>query len=326
VLSRLLSTDGGAELLSRIAIARTRTMTAVDAVIPPGTVLDAIARVLRDETDLPPEMGLAYGLGLLSAAIAQTGSTITVPGVEDPVELALWIVLLAPSGAGKTLVRKLIIDGLRLDPHEIPEPGSARAYLDGLAACDGRAVWLRDEFGQLIRQIADRRGPMATLRDLMLRTYDHGRLETNTRRDGQVLVEHPVVTIIGSSVSSTWAGCVDAAMLADGLLARFMFVVARRRPLSVPLYATREMIDAVRSAVTPRLRERLRQRAEYRLSHEARELYIREWRTLAKQIGDGIDPAYYRRVTWSAMRLSAIYHVLQNADGDEIGPEAMRWA
>jgi hypothetical protein len=326
VLSRLLHSPEGCEFLAAVAMARTRTLTAVDAVVPPGTVLDAVVRELRDATDLPPEMGLVYTIGLLSAALSQAGSTVTLPGVAAPVELAVWIILLAPSGAGKTLVRNLILRALGLDLRELPEPGSARAYLDGLAACDGRAIWLRDEFGQLIKQITNSGGPLAPLRDLLLRTYDSAKLETNTRRDGQTVVEHPVVTVIGNSVEATWSSCVDAAMLSDGLLARFLFIVSARRPLSVPLYPTQDMTEHVQAVVPTCLRERLTQPVEYHISDAAIAYYTHEWKALAEKLGSSIDAAYYRRVTWSAVRLAVIYHLLLNEAGEVIGIPAMQWA
>lgn len=325
VLSRLLNAPNGRDLLVAIALHRTRGITPVDAVCPPGSLLDAVVSTIRDDTDLPPETGLAAVLAILAAAMAQAENTVRWPDVSEPIEMALWIVLLAPSSAGKSFVACLVTEALGLQLRKLPEPGSGAAYLDSLASCGGRAYWPRDEYGQLIAQLAEH-GPMAVLRDLLLRTYDHSPIENNTRRNGQVFVEKPVLTIFGASVSSTWSSCVDVRMLSDGLLARHLFVVAEGRPLSVSRYPRDAMLGKIRNALSPELVERMRQRVEYRISDTAAEYYDREWQKLARSISGSVDPAYFRRVTWTTARLAVFYHLMLDEPSDLIGEGAMQWA
>jgi len=323
LLSQLLQSADGRAFIMGLRACGNR-LTEVDAVCPPGSLLDVVVGVLRRDTDLPPELGLAVTHSLLSSALAQAGSTVSWPGDERGQELAMWHLVLAPSGAGKTLVRNLVSDALGLQLRELPEPGSARAFLHGLAELDGKACWTRDEYGQLMRSIGDG-GPLGGLRDLLLRAYDHGRLEVTTMKDGTTSIDHPVLSIFGATVDSTWASCIDAAMLADGLLARHLFIVAERRPLSVPRFPIAQM-QATISEAAQALRPRLAERAQYRISQAAAALYDESWRETVGKAAATVDAAYFRRVTWSAGRYAAIYHLLLHKPGHEIGVDAMRWA
>jgi hypothetical protein len=323
LLSDLLRSSSGQAFI--VGLRMRGRLNEVDAVSPPGSLLDVVISELRSKTDLPPEIGLAVVHSLLSSALAQSGATVRWPGETHGSEMAMWHLVLAPSGAGKTLVRNLVTDALGLELRELPEPGSARAYLNAMAELSGKAAWTRDEYGQLMKAIADG-GPLGGLRDYLLRTYDHARLEVVTAKSGDVAIEHPVLSIFGSTVDSTWASCIDAEMLADGLLARHLFVVAQRRPLSVPRYPLAEMRDVIQKAAEP-LRDRLVATGQtYRISANAAKLYDELWMETIGQVGDVVDAAYFRRVTWSAARYAVIYHLLLDKPGVDVGVDAMRWA
>ena len=325
LLSQILTAPNGRDMLALLRATGHRRLGAVEAVTPPGSFADVVIDQVRQKTDLPPEIALAVVLSQIAAALAQAGTTVSWPDDHRPVELTLWMLVLAPSGAGKTLLRNLVADALQLHPEELAEPGSARAFLDALRERDGKALWVRDEYGQLMRQIADG-GPLGTLRDYMLRAYDHGPLEVTTRKDGLVKIDKPLLSIFGSTVDSTWSGCIDPAMLADGLLARHLFVVAERRPLTVPRYPLQDMRDVIDQAAMP-LRARLADEpTNYLITPHAASAYDSMWRELVGHLGDVIDPAYFRRVTWNAGRYAVIYHILLGKPGKEIGIDAMRWA
>ena len=324
LLSQMLAAANGPEFLAMIRAAGQR-LDEVDAVTPPGTFLETVVGVVRRDTDLPPEIAWGVSMLLMSAALAQNRCAVSWTHDHRPQELAMWLVILAPSGAGKTLLRNAIAEGLGLKLTELPEPGSARAFLDSLCACEGRTLWVRDEYGQLMQQIKTG-GPLGPLRDYMLRAYDHAALEVTTKKDGTARCERVVLSILASSVDSSWAACVDGQMLVDGLLARHLFVCAKRRSMRVPIYPMAR-IRATLDASARGLRERLAvEDQRFVISQAAADVYSELWRELVGALGDRLDPAYVRRVTWAAGRYAVLYHILLGKDGLEIGTQAMRWA
>jgi hypothetical protein len=85
------------------------------------------------------------------------------------------------------------------------------------------------------------------------------------------------------------------------------------------------MSEAISSAAVG-LRERLHERVDYVITEEAASVYDTLWRKTAGVLNGKIDPAYFRRVTWSTSRYAVLYHLLLGEPGREIGPHAMQWA
>ncbi|MDE2174159.1 MAG: DUF3987 domain-containing protein [Betaproteobacteria bacterium] len=324
LMSLMLSTPEGQSYMTAIAAAGMR-LAPLDAVVPLGTFLDVVTRQVRDCTDMPPEIGLAATLSVIGAALSQNGCTVSWHDDKTPIHPALWLLVLAPSGAGKTLVRRTVADALGVKLRMLTDPGSGKAFLSALQAADGVAYWMRDEYGQLLKQIGNG-GPLGQVRDYMLRAYDHDRIANETMKDGVVAVEKPILSILGVTVDATWSSAIDAEMLVDGLMARHLFMTCAHRPLSTPRYPIEQMMENVAAAAGP-LRERLAQTgASYVIGRKAAALYETQWHELARLVGEKVDRAYFRRITWSAARYALIYHVLLEKEGYEIGTEAMSWA
>lgn len=208
---------------------------------------------------------------------------------------------------------------------ELAEPGSGSAFLSALSATNGVCLWCRDEYGQLIKQIKDG-GPLGPLRGYLLQAYDHEKLEINTLKNGQTIIEHPVLSIFASTVDTTFKSCVDAEMLSDGLLARHLFFVAPRRPLNVPRYPLQQIIESISAhSSAGDLKANILRATKYVISPEAAKVYEVLWKELARSMED-LDPAYFRRTTWAVSKYAVIYHLLLCEQGSLIGAEAMRWA
>lgn len=322
-LSQMLATPTGRAML---AVSMRAEITAADAVAPPGTVIETVVHALRRHTDLAPLLGVGMVMAMASAALSQAGATVRWPGESRDIELALWLVMLAPSGQGKTLLRKAVADAMGLRLTTLPDPASGPAYLDAMRDAGGRCLWRRDEYGQLIRSMAQG-GSREDMRDLLLRTYDHDELVHATRTRGETRVPHPVLTILGTSVDTTWGDCVDAQMLSDGFAARHLYLVTESGPMSVPRYPEQMLMDAIRSGVAAGdVAERLSRPLTYEITQEADAVYHDLWHELVADLGQSLDAAYIRRITWAAARYSVIYHVLLGRDGNRVGVHAMRWA
>ncbi len=327
LLSGMLESEDGRSYLSMIRAAKKTSLDLMAAVTPPGSFLEILLKEVKNKTDLPPEIALGVFVSQLSSLLAQNGVTVAwYDDTSHSSHMDMWLLVMAPSAAGKTLLRKLVSKVLGFSVNELPEPGSGSAFLNALSEQGGISLWNRDEYGQLIKQIKDG-GPLGPLRGYLLQAYDHETLEINTLKNGQTIIEHPVLSIFGSTVDTTFKSCVDAEMLSDGLLARHLFLIASRRAMKVSRYRLEQVIVRLSAhKATIALRANLSQETEYIIGPEASELYDELWKDLANSIGNSIDPAYFRRTTWAVSKYAVIYHLLIGKTGKIIDADALRWA
>lgn len=129
---------------------------------PPGSFLDAVLSAFRTESSIPLEIPWSYVLSLISWRLVQSKSTVVIAG--DAQELDLWLTVLGESGSGKTLTQQILNSALEI-ASDFGEPVSAAAWLQCLSDQNGRAHWVRDEWGQMFRLISDPRSPLGGVRD-----------------------------------------------------------------------------------------------------------------------------------------------------------------
>lgn len=289
---------------------------------PPDTLLGAVINAFRQWTNISLELPWAMVMIMLSSRLLQNNTRLEVAGTT--IECDLWIVLLAASGASKSLVKKLLSEALDIDA-SFPEVVSAAAWVEALAEQHGTALWIRDEWGQIVREISDPRSPMGQIRDYLLRTYDHDRIERRKVKSEPLIIDHPVMAILGLSVAKTWPRCVTAEMMADGFGQRFSYLLAEPDPTrhfrDYP-YAAEDKIRAALRAPAERLM-RVPVHSRYTFSDAAVALYERDHHTNA---GDEWEEGYFRRIQWRAHQYAAIYHLLLGHTGSVIGVDAMRYA
>jgi hypothetical protein len=97
--------------------------------------------------------------------------------------------------------------------------------------------------------------------------------------------------------------------------------------MAVSRYPVDRIESAVRAAAQQTdLGARLRAKQEYQISERAAKWYDIAWHDMVGALGDRLDAAYVRRITWGAARYAAIYQILLGEEGPVIRTEAMRWA
>lgn len=290
--------------------------------LPTGSFLEAVTQAFRQTTDIPLELPLVAVLTLISGRLLKAGCRIEING--QFLKPSIWIVILAPSGAGKTFSIQKVLDitGQRNDL--FPEPASAAKFVHDLAA-HNNGIWIRDEFGQFLRSL-DQQTHLAELRDYLLRLYDGQTISRRTKSD-EVSIAEPALTIMGSTVLETFRNCVSAESLVDGFAQRFNFIVATADPnrqiQQFPLYDLRSYEGGMGKAWAEIANIPLH--PVYRTSDDAVEVFKSAFRAMLP--ADGALPmSFFRRLMFSAVRYAAIYHVLLGEHGDELTATDMTWA
>lgn len=302
--------------------------TTLDALVPTGSVLDAVVRALKRETDCPPLLGVITTFAVLSAALCQAGSTFSYhDDLDSAIRLDLWWVMLAESGAGKTFVRDVVTKALGINLPSIPTPGSGVVFLDSLASVGGVGYWDKDEYGQTIKQISHD-STLTVLKDLLLQCYDHKKLTNNTRKHGLVEVENPVLTIYGSTPIASLSKCLSMEMLVDGFAARHLWASTNCPDLDVFRYNARRVRELIaQHPAVAGLRETLGEKRQFIITESAEAVLKSQFREVVSTLGNTLSRGFVRRITWTAGHYSVLYHLLtQKSPGQSVGVHAARWA
>lgn len=279
--------------------------------VPPGTLVEQIISAFQQGSDIPLEIPFFTLLHWLAGHLLKNDVTLTIPGVATPVRTDLWTVLLAASGAGKSFVESEIRAAIgkdEADRIEFPGTGiaSGAAFVDALAAYN-KGLWIRDEFGQFLKQISKVGGNLEEVKDVLLRLHDGKRIERKTKKY-EVTINDPALAILGLSVGETFAGQVSSEDMIDGFAQRFGYIIAAKDPdrtmADFPLYQIRaggwrEKWKALTASVTHK---------QYIATDDAIEGYRTAFSALIPT--SHIPESFYRRIMWRAHKYALIFHVL----------------
>lgn len=291
--------------------------------VPPGSLLEDVIKEFEANTNIALEIPFTTFLHYVSGALIERDATIRFQGAK--IDADVWSVVLAPSGGGKTWTQKRIGAGLDgVVPVIESGAASAAAWLEEVETVKGRGLWVRDEFYQLLKGI-EQPGPLADLKDYLLRIYDNVKIERTTKRD-RIVVEHPALSILGFTALSPFVEGVSAESLLDGFAQRFGFVLAqpdeRRRWQDFPVWSadSAEWAKAFQAMIEP-----VKTGAEYIATPEAERAFFKAFKRLAG--GVGLDESFYRRVMWRAHKYALAYHVIRGAaDDPHLTEEDYGWA
>ena len=168
-------------------------------------------------------------------------------------------------------------------------------------------------------------GPLADLKDYLLRIYDNSKIERTTKRQ-KIIVESPVLSILGFTALAPFVEGVSTESLLDGFAQRFGFVLAhpdeRRKWQDFPMWSvdSTDWSKRFRDMMQP-----VQQGHEYVATAEAEQAFFRMFKHLAA--GIGLDEFFYRRVMWRAYKYVLVYHIVRDAAVDlNLTEEDYGWA
>ena len=323
-LSRSIGSAEGRRHVQFLLAARRRvSATAVTELVralPRDTFLETAVAAFRDRTDIPLELPLGAAMAMINAHVLRSGASLDLRGQR--VSPALWTVVLAPSGGGKTFAIDQLMAATGADLERFPEPGSAAQFVDALQR-HNRSLWIRDEFGQFLANMQNQKH-CAELRDYMLRLYDGGRIERHTLKHS-VTVDEPALTLFAAQVSDTWHDCRPADALLDGFAQRFNFILARsEREVIVPIYDL--------SPWYARLRETWRWLTvvplapTYAVGDEAIGAFEAVFHAFHGGLGGAMPRSFFRRTLFAGLRYALVYHVLRGKTQPCLDAADVAWA
>lgn len=289
--------------------------------VPPGSLLESVISEFHEKTNIALEIPLCTFFHYVAGALITNGSKILFQG--EAIEADFWSLVLAPSGAGKTWTEKKIGKGLEgVVPVIQSGAASAAAWLQEFAE-NPRALWIRDEFFQLLRGIEQSGGPLADLKGYLLQSYDNSTIERKTKKD-VITIEKPVLSLLGFTALQPFTDGMSPESLLDGFAQRFGFVLAMPDPARLwrnfPSWSVNSEDWAMRFNV---MTEGLL--PEYQASPEAEEAFLTAFKKLSG--GQDLDESFFRRVMWRGHKYALVYHVIRGLAAEpELTKEDYGWA
>lgn len=289
---------------------------------PAGTVLEDVVRIAGRCTDLPPSLAYFSTLALLGARLTQEGFGCRFPDGKV-VQPNVWVITLAPSGTGKTLLLEDVSQYVLKNvlPQRLPDTITAAALHEYYCVDAGdpelsyrraRSAFIRDEVGELFRTLKKESGE--ELRDQLLRTYGGSSLVRATKKDGERTTPPVTMSIYGSSVDTSFFKVVDEDDYQNGLMQRFQFILAHDRPehrISWYSFAggvreeAKERFDAEWTEILQRPRELVVTSAAMRA--------FDAWFHYRFKRGPG-EESYFRRAAFVAFKYATIFSILSGGE------------
>lgn len=202
---------------------------------------DAISLIFHrflKHTSVHPGLPIFCFLGLLSAWCVQQKTRCRIPMTKHATELDTWVLVLGNTGANKSTSLKTIISALPKNPENgqpvvhpnFVQPASNAAYIDQLAKLpDHRGFWQQDEASQFIKQIDGLTGPLASIKQSILITKDHGTLDYATKTGGTVRINEPVLTVLMLNTIGAMKKAFSEDSMLDGTFRRFTVAMAESK-------------------------------------------------------------------------------------------------
>jgi hypothetical protein len=285
----------------------------LDSCIPKGSILEAVDRYFWEFTDIPREIPFFYVLHYVMAKLMQEG--VEIHKGQQVILPDLWTVVVAPSGAGKSMSQKALAKAMDGEVKLFPEARTSLQFLTNLR--DHRlGLFVRDEFAQFLKSVS-KNSSMQDVRDYLLRTYDNGNIEHTTTKSS-IKVEKSAIGILGYTPVATLTKYLTAEMLLDGFAQRFSFCVAERDDRGI---VGDYNFDGLAACVGP-LWEKIAANPfhrVYKINDEGRSIFNLIVETIVMRARhEGIDDSFSRRLAFSTYKYGLAYHIISGNTDDTI--------
>lgn len=291
--------------------------------IPPGSFIETLAANFRQNSSIAPELAIMAAFAYLSSYLCKNHVRLQCNEIEEwP---TLWLAILAGSGAGKTFVLDYIdeILGGGVDVIEGTQVPTAKAFVEKLSE-KPNALFIVDEMGPFFAN-AKEQGFLAELPSYLLHIYTHKNIE---RRGENMVVEHPVLNILGYSAKGSFFDDFDPKHFLTGLAQRFAWVMIDKDPKPIATWKVRK------PHITKEIQERWEKaigdvisNTVYTIPDDGRaERAFNTAYTLLNPREEIPDSFFRRLMHGCAKRYALIYHILLGkADRLEIDEEDFAW-
>lgn len=297
--------------------------------------LSVIFSKFVSETDIPPALPVFSFLSYLSAFCVNNNIMYKHP--TSPADyLNTWTLILAPSGAAKTLsstiieksIPKNIDDEPTIKPNFESADGSA-AFIAELAKAKktvdnfGKTIqpifWIEDEYSQFMKKLMPN-GSMTETRKTMLKIHDNDKAKRVTKNE-TIETESLVMSALFLNTIDSFARNFDEESINDGLGRRHNFIYAERNEKVIQTYDIEKIIKTLKPILDDFF-SKINTNVVYTYSKECREIYDHFYLVYKEKfdhiLGLETNGTFFRTYFMLSWKYAAIYHILTNEKGKEI--------
>ncbi len=293
---------------------------------PPGSLLDRIISAFQKASDIPLEIPFFVPLHIISAELLHRGIQIDFSGQR--IRPDLWTIILAESGAGKTLTTNELRNTMEVNPDLLfPQAATTARFVMELAE-HNNSLWIRDEILQLLKGM-NTQTYLAEMKDLLLQVYDGDTVSRKTKKD-EIVIEKPALTILGLNVYTSFAREMDTTSLLDGVAQRFSCVIGRadlERPgVNYPIYDFRPYRASIKSAWDDLVKAMPANDTVYQVAESGLEAFKISFELLIPPKDSKVPMSFFRRIMFRGVRYALLYHLLLRKENWVIDDQDMAWA
>lgn len=290
---------------------------------PPGSILESVVSEFDKKTDIPLELPFFAAFHYVAAYLLSQG--ITLQYGKSIIEPDIWTILLAPSGSGKSFTEEKIRESIPAFSdiyYDMSGAVSNAKYIEDLQK-NNRKLHLRDEFNEFYKQLTPMTGPMALLKDTILRLYSHATIHYRTKKE-EFEIQNPAIVLLGMTVYDCFTNSITIDDLVNGFAQRFGYVIAKPdTKKDIRNYPFYDVDDTTWVKKWAKLVSSIKHKT-YIASSAAMEGFEASFRML---YSGELDKSFYRRQSYRTHKYALIYHIITgNGKRQEIGPEAYGWA
>lgn len=292
--------------------------------IPPGSFLDSVTSVFRNETDISLELPFFAGINFIAAHLLYLNVNINFS--DQIIKPDIWTIILAESGSAKTFANNIFEKAI--DIKNLFDSGiqSSAKFMEELQK-NNNAFWIRDEFAQLLKAMKTQ-SYLEELKEYLLKIYDNKTIMRKTL-NREITVENPALVLLALNVYSTYLNNVSLEDILDGFAQRPNYVIAKQDPdrpeLSVALYPFKLLRDGVKKSW--KKIKFPKQNKEYILGQEAIKGFEKSFYNYADTEVGKLPASFLRRTLFKSIKYSLIYHIiLGKASKKEIDAQDISWA
>ena len=292
--------------------------------VPPGTFVEKIVAEFDKKSNIPLEIPFFTFFHFLASYLLYNNISLKIKNriiIPD-----IWTVVLANSGSGKSFVAKEIKEGIPdLNNLVCDMSGFASnaAFIESLADNNNK-LYIRDEFSEMYKQIQHVGGPLAELKDTMLRLFNNEKIERKTKKE-HILIEKAAIVFFGMTVEQQLSDILTAEDIINGFAQRFSFIIAekdkKKKMIDYPIWdiSTKEWSDGWSNMIC-----NVKPNTQYIATSEGEKAFKAAFRLLCNE---DLDESFYRRQLWKANKYALIYHILLEKGNEiEIGAHEYGWA